>query len=822
MNCAHTFKHIFHPGLLIIHIALWFMPGVWYGLWFPATPLYLPLAAAIIFAIAALIFRRQKLGHILLLFFAGSIGIILGSQKLQLPQPPHIRSFIQEPTTLTCSGVITKALEDNGERVTLTLTLDTAYTPSPLTADSKQIRQNLFTTQTCGTIKLSMPAFSHNHLGPTDHITVQANLSPPRGFANPGGFNLPLFLQSRNIFISGWVARPEDIIKHRRRITAPWHLALHAEKIRSQLIYFYNSALSPSNASFYRALITGDRSGLSPQTQEMFKELGIYHLLAISGLHMGLLAGCIMWITTRILRQFPRLLLYIPSQQGAAAIAMLPVIFYCFISGLHPPAVRACLMTMILFSAFIFRKQWHGPTAIASAAIIILINNPLLLIMPSFQLSFIAVTAIVLMLPTVKSYLLPEKISCSRLNTFKKTILSSFFISLVASTATLPLLLLHFNRISLISPLTTLIIEPLLCLWALGFGLAGSFCSFLFPPLAGLLLQIGSLGFTASLWIGTIISHIPHLNLWLPAPSLWKITLFYSSIIIIFLFRNKRSLALFSFSFIILLYPQSPQLGFDRVTILDVGKGNSSIIQCASGETIIIDCGGPHGTFFNIGKQVIAPFLYHQQIRTIDLLVLSHADLDHYSGAAFIITHFKPKELWVPYTHSDNDAWHAMIKTAKKNGVTIRIPRQKESYPLKNDRTLTNISQSHLTKKNWSQNEQSLVIRFETGSASFLLPGDIGEKNENLLIHQNETLQSTVIVAPHHGSKSSSTKSFLKKVLPKYAVFSSSLYGKTTFPDPLIVKRYTDMGSIPLATATKGAITFDIKAKNMEVTTCLP
>ena len=163
-----------------------------------------------------------------------------------------------------------------------------------------------------------------------------------------------------------------------------------------------------------------------------------------------------------------------------------------------------------------------------------------------------------------------------------------------------------------------------------------------------------------------------------------------------------------------------------------------------------------------------------------------------------------------------------MIETAKKRGVIIQIPQANESYPLKNNRSLTSISQAHLTHKNWPQNDQSLVIRFTSGQHSVLFPGDIEEKSENLLVHQDAPLQSTVIIAPHHGSKSSNTRSFLQKVNPVYAIFSSSLYGKTTFPAPQIIKRYTDIGSTALKTSTKGAITFNLKQKKIEFVTCLP
>lgn len=814
------YNTIFHPGLLIAHTALSLMLGIWTALTFPDIPLYIPYLTALTGALLAILYRDRQQGHILILIFVYAVGATLGLQKMQLPAKPHIRALINQQINITCSGIVLEPPARSMDRLRIILQVDTLYTKARLSQNSVQIRSNLFRTKTRGKVQLSMInyAVARPRLKPGDTIIVNANLSPPRGFANPGGFNLPFFLQSQDIHISGWVARPAEMIWQR----APqkwWQITIWPEIIRGELISFYNKSLNPANGSLYRALITGDRSGLSTATKELFANLGIYHLLAISGLHMGLLAGFAMWLAITTLSLFPRLFLYIPAKQGAAILAMLPVLFYCFISGLQPPAVRACLMTVVLFSAFIFRKQWHGPTAIALVAIIILGHNPLLLGMASFQLSFTAVTAIVLSLPLIKEQFFTSPKRHSPLSTLRATIASGFMVSLVASVATLPLVLFHFNRVSLISPLTTLLMEPLLCLWALGFGLAGSCALLISPQLADILLQTGARGFDLSLWLCTHINKIPHITLWLPTPALWQITLFYLALSLLLILKNRISAVILCTAFIILVSPLPREHGFDQVTMLDVGKGNSTLIECKTGETILIDCGGPFGTNFNIGKQVIAPFLWWKQIRSLDLLVLSHADLDHYSGAEFIIEHFKPKELWLPSTDSDSLQWQAVVQSAKKNKVTILIPATNQSYPLDNGGRLTSLSTAHLTNQNWSKNDQSLVIRFESGDYSFLLPGDIGKQNERLLTRKNGPLRATVIIAPHHGSKSSSTMAFLAKVQPKFVVFSASQYNKSLFPAPLIVKRYRDINSTPLETAKLGAITFNLRPIQLGITT---
>lgn len=820
MNPSFKATHLFHQGYLIIQAALCLMAGIGYALTLPTPPAPVLLMGSLGLGLSALLLRRKKISHLLVLLFVFCIGAILCLHKQHTPAPPHIRGFITRPTLITGTGFISEALYHNAERIKIKISVDTIYTPAPYNTTSHRVRDTLYSTRTHGIVQVGMPFFEHNHLNPGDRITFKAKLAPPRGFVNPGGFDLPFFLHSQNIFVTGWISQPESIIRHPPDEGSSAGISPYfTERIRANLIRFYEAKLSPTHAALYKALITGDRSGLSNEIQEMFKNLGIIHLLAISGLHMGLLAGFTMWFSTKLLSCFPRLLLYIPAQQGAAALAMFPVMFYCLISGLHPPAVRACLMTIILFSGFIFRKKWHGPTAIGVAALILLIANPLLLTMVSFQLSFIAVTAIVLILPSIQRRFNSVDHTASRLTRLKHTILSGLYISLIASLATLPLLLYHFNRVSLVSPITTLIVEPLLCLWALGFGLAGSACSVLTPPLAATLLEIGALGLTGSLWVGHVFQNIPNLTLWLPAPEVWQIIIFYSGLTGILLFRNRTSVALFILCFTLLFIPGERHLEHDQVTMLDVGKGNSSLIECVSGETILIDCGGPNGPTFNIGRQVIGPLLFHKKIREIDLLILSHADNDHYSGAPFLLDHFRPKEIWVPYASTTNAQWNDLLKKAEDQSITIRIPEENEAYPLKNGRTLTSLSNLHLTEPNWSENNQSLVIRFTAGPHSFLFPGDIEKRGETNLIQTQKELHSTVLVAPHHGSKSSSTLSFLNSILPQYVVFSASDHGRTRFPAPTIVERYTKVNAMPLKTADSGALIFTLQGPDLTVST---
>jgi competence protein ComEC len=807
---------LFSPTFVVVHLTLAFGLGILAGRpSFFGAPL---VAATVALGLAALAALRlaPKLSHGLVLLFFLLIGVARGSLALTPPQADHhLARLAAEEQEVALIGVIAQAPEYGLDRTTLVVEGLHVFIPAseagPQAATSPTLPDF---RQTAGLVKLSMRGRPEAALLPGHRILTRAKIGPPQGFANPGGFDLPLFLAGQGIYTTGWIAAPQAIIRLDSAADSAHPFRYWPERLRAELITFIDQQLPREHGALYRALITGDRAGLAPARLELFRDLGILHLLAISGLHMALLAGGVIALSLWLLKRSEHILLQGAAGKIAACTAILPLLLYCMVAGFQTPALRALLMILVFISALLSDRQWHGPTTISLAALLILAMEPLALTTVSFQLSFAAVTGIILILPHTRQYFTHHDGPAS-IHSLRRYALGSLVVSLAASLATLPLLLFHFNRFTLSGPLATLVIEPFLCMWALAWGLPAALLVPLQPDLALLFFKIGGLGLDAALFLATHLHPVAK-SIWLPTPSAVQVALYFLGLFVLIQTRDirLRAMALACCLLLFVVFKGPPR--HDQATILDVGQGNCTLIETSHGEVLVIDAGGPH-TSFDIGRQVIGPALWAKGIGAIDLLVLSHPDQDHYSGAAFLLEHFAPKVLWISDHEAPDPGWRAMLATVDPRKTRIQVPQAGERHSLAAGRDLTCLTDLHLTPQK-SQNNQSLVVRFSTGRHSLLMPGDIEEEGEGHLLGSQTPLESDVIIAPHHGSASSSSTAFVAQVAPRAVIFSASRYKQPHFPNQGVQARYQAMGATAWETSKSGAITLHFEAGGARVT----
>ena len=523
---------------------------------------------------------------------------------------------------------------------------------------------------------------------------------------------------------------------------------------------------------------------------------------------MALLAAGFYATISFLLKRSKSILLYLPADKITAGLTIIPLFFYCLISGFQPPAVRAFIMISVFLLAKIRDGQWHGPTNIALAALIILLINPLDIFSISFQLSFVAVIGIALILPKLQTLFTPQH-PINLLRFLANWTSGALAVSVAASLATLPLVLFYFQRTSLIGTVATLLFEPLFCIWSLGWGLLAIPAIFVWPGLAEALLSIGGIGLSMSHKLALTMGSWSWISYWSGPPSLPVIMLFYVGILT--LFYGTKLLRLAGLTACLPLFiPWPHSLNHDQITILDVGKGNCAIIELCSGKTIIVDGGGPQSPTFDIGRQVIAPYLRSQHIHHLDLVISSHADSDHYSGLFFLLKHFPTSALWVADKKNQDPGFKGLLELAENRHIPVIMPLAGSFYPKMGQKQIQLLSSLHQTNQAVDDNDQSLVISFTSGPFSFLLPGDIGAIGEQNL---NQTLQPhTVVIAPHHGSAASNSETFIATASPQITIFSSSHYNKGLFPANAVVERYQKWGSTMLNTGKQGAIRFIINA----------
>ncbi len=821
-----------HPYLLI-QAVIAFAAGIsCTGFVFAPCPLLLfavPAAALLVFLCWS---RENILTLPLLLFFIFLCGVAHGVSRLSPPEDDNsLYQLFINPAEATISATLLRSPSSGFDKTKLLMQVDAVTFPDIKQQDG---RNTPFFNTAHGKIELTMKGRPPRDLQPGQHFLVRAFISRPTGFRSPGSFNYPQFLaHSKSVRVTGWISSPTHIIQSSQAEDPSW---LHVirftpEKIRNHINLFLDEHLpSPAN-SIYKAILTGDRASIPAEILENFKASGTIHLLAISGLHMGLIAFGIGAVLIFAAKRSSWLLLHTPAIKLTVLVSMPLLCSYALIAGFQTPVVRSLIMTLVFLAAILVDRQWHIPTNIAIAAFLILLVQPAALFTVSFQLSFAAVIAMSAILPVIAPLFktkatdknnVPIPLLCRAEGAIK----GAFFLSLAAQAGTLPLLLFYFNRISTLSALATLVTEPLICLWSLSIGFVSLPFIFFSPATAQLLLSTGSWGLTASIYINAWFASFPFSSIWLPTPSIAEVIFYYFLLFSLLNIKRKKMFRLSAICSLILLPALSAHSTYkvnheqtSSVSFLDVGQGNASVIELAGGYRAIIDGGGPISPRFNIGEQIIAPYLWHKGIRKINAVVISHPDSDHFNGLPFIIKRFHPDVIWINGDMPANGNYRKLLNLAEKQNITIHIPRQGDVLFADTFSSIINAANLHSNRKMTGDNDRSLVIRLTQGGNSFLFTGDIGKDAEKTLVEEKINLKADVLLMPHHGSKSSGSSLFLDSVAPTWVVISAGKHRKNIFPAPEVVKRCKEKGYKIFNTADHGATTFLFKDNTLHAET---
>lgn len=759
--------------------------------------------------------------------------VIGGAHSALVLHPPpsatDIHHLAQERREVALIGVLSRSPAIGPERTTL------------LVEAREIIERTGAKAQASGLIQLTMAAPPPSYLLPGDLLIARATIGPVISFGVPGAFNYQEYLAFQGIRASGFLRDPALLQKITRLGSAPWpeQLRTRPEAIRYRLSRFIAATLPPETAGVYQALLLGEQANLSPRVQEDFKASGSFHILSISGLHMALVSLCVTMLLSWLLRRSEWVLLHLPATKVAALLSLLPLTAYALIAGFNPPVVRSLIMVTVFIMALLVDRQWSIANNIAIAALLLLGANPALLFTASFQLTFVAVASIALFAPMVAKIIdhTPDSEPQPARKAWlwlKKWALASLLVSVAASLGTAPILAYHFHRLSLVSPLSTLLIEPFFCLWALILGLLACLLVGL-PSLAGLLFSLGAKGITIGLGLATLCAGLPWSFIWLPTPSIPAIAAWYGLMFLVACHAKLSRRQAILWGLACLGLALSPHLipgkaGHEtRLTVLDVGQGSAMIIELPNQDAILVDGGrkqAPSASGFDVGEDLIAPFLWHRGIRRLAAVVCTHPDADHYNGIPFILRHFRPETLWVNSHDSEEGGYRQLLALAAQLQVDTRVPAAGMALVQDAGASLTALTGGQPVspdahpdgKKSKNRNNQSLVLRLTHGQTTFLLPSDIEQETEQDLLTRMP-LKSDVLVAPHHGSATSSSEDFAKAVAPRQVAISAGKNQDGHFPDPATVARYQALGSVILNTAEHGSLTYRTDGKALRVET---
>lgn len=793
---------------------------------------YLVISLACWLLATNLRFQRLNLSLLLLFFFV--IGGAHATHFLQAPaSKTDIYHLIQERREVSLVGVLAKSPEIGPERTTLLM-------------EVQEVIDGLGRkTMIDGLVQLAMFAPPPEDLLPGDLFIARASVGPVPSYGVPGAFDYQEYLAYQGIHRSGSMRSPALVMEINQVPRPSWTAkARHLpEAIRHRLSRFLAANVPPHRAGVYQAILLGGMANLSPEVMESFKASGSFHILSISGLHMALVSLCFTLLFSWLLKRSEWLLLHLPATKVSALLSLVPLTMYALIAGFNPPVVRSLLMVSVFVFALLVDRQWSIFNNIAIAAFLLLAANPSLIFTASFQLTFVAVAAIALFAPILTKIIdqTPTTDLSFSLRIWlgvKKWALASLLVSVAASLGTAPVLACQFNRISLVSPLSTLLIEPFLCLWSLMLGLTACLLAG-FPALAKLLLDLGGVGIDTSLAIADYCARLPWSSIWVPTPSISSVVAWYG---VMFLAAHYGKLSCRAFVFGGMLCTGLVAVQFlsigeanqeSTLTVLDVGQGSAIVIELPNREVVLIDGGrkqAPSAAGMEVGENLIAPFLWHKKITRLAAVVCTHPDEDHYNGIPFILWQFRPKTLWVNGYDSEDRGYRQMLDLAKRLQIETRVPAagmilwQSEKISLTaltgGQTTSASPAEGEDKKMGLSGNDRSLVLRFTHDQISFLLPSDIERGTENFLSGSlKETLKADVLVAPHHGSSTSSSESFLEAAAPRYVAISAGQNQAGHFPAPEVMTRYKKLHLVTFNTAEQGSLFFQTDGHDIRVNT---
>jgi len=662
---------------------------------------------------------------------------------------------------------------------------------------------------------------------PGESFIVRGIFKKPRSAKAAGLFDYKKYLAEKQIHLIGSVH--SALLIHEINSVPDQdvftHFSFFIEKTRTVISDYLSTTLPENHAALYRAVLLGDKSRISADLLDAFKRGGVAHILAISGMHMALLGFFLFSLFYYLTRLSTRLMLTINTRKLSMILCVGPLLFYSLLAGSNTPVTRSLIMSLMFILAFCVNRPKSHMTILAAAALIILIIDPLSLKSASFQLSFAAVASIILMTPRILSFMPSHqaKFGIQNLhNLFIRRTVELVVITISATIGTMPLLVYHFNQISTVTLPANIIVEPLICFWALPCGFLAVPLMFIHPPLAETVLIFGTWSLELVTKYIIYLSSIPFSVLWVPDIHIAAMILYYVSLIFIISSTSKqiRAYAILTLTgtlvfFVLPLSGLNNKLRkSDSVSFIDVGQGSSSLLQLAGGRIVLIDAGATTSPGFNCGEKIIAPYLWSQGIGRIDDIILTHADADHYNGISALLERFRPSRLWIPKKQSAKPGYHSLISNALKYRITINSPRDgifiSDSFS-----TLSVISdQIHEINQEKSfdisgtdNNDNSLIVSLTTRFFSILFPGDISASKEKTLIETGRALDHDILLSPHHGSSTSNSLEFLKTVNPRYMIVSARTSDNHLFPSATTRATAERLGITMLTTGQNGTVT---------------
>ena len=613
----------------------------------------------------------------------------------------------------------------------------------------------------------------------------ELRLRRPRGFSNPGGFDYEGWLFRQGIGATGYVVNGS---KNFRRDDRPVD---RVSQLRQRFVARVREHLpEDAAAAVLMAVGVGGRHFITREQWQRYAATGVSHLMAISGLHIGLAAGGVFFLSWIVLALVCR---RSNIRDRAALIAAIAAFAYAELSGFAVPAQRALLMTVIFVFAGLIRRQVSAARLLAICAVVILLCDPLAVLAPGFKLSFAAVAILFwhLRVTQVPQFVIDNRLigtivnAGRRLTSTQSALLFGLF----------PLTALLFDRVAVVAPIVNLLALPVFYFVTVPACLLGLIMDGPLQPAGNIALDVAHWSIGVVLWLVRHAADLPFASFYIARPQGLYVVVFLSVSFWSLLPPGwpGRQLALVAALATILYRPQPPPQACIDLHVLDVGQGLALVLQTHT-RTAVFDAGPSFRGGADTGRLVLVPFLRSKGIDALDMLIVSHADQDHAGGVRSLTEELEVARLLGGESLDDIDMPQQHCQARKRwrwDGIDFAI-----------------VHPSELGR--WKGNNASCVLEVRIANHTVILTGDIESPVETLLARNGAISQADIVLIPHHGSRTSSSDLFVSTVRPKVAIVSAGFENRWGFPKEDIVSAWSNAGAEVLNTATSGAISYRI------------
>ncbi|WP_245802448.1 DNA internalization-related competence protein ComEC/Rec2 [Desulfacinum hydrothermale] len=688
-----------------------------------------------------------------------------------------------------------------------------------------------------------------------DILKARLKLRSFHNFQNPGGFDYVAYQARQGFFARAFVKTDRLMERPSLKVSrSPIGTVVHTVASFPEMVFRWVDGLRQRSrgviletlegdgAAVGCALLLGYRHMIPARSLNRFRDAGVLHLLAISGLHVGIVAWVAFWVTRLGLRLLvPRLLETLPDVHAGWAAALAAAALYALLAGLALPTQRAlCMLGLAVVAVWSFRRP-DPVSLVAAAAVALLASDPWNLFRASFQLSFAAFLGIALLYPRLSGWMGRRWPHIRSGRAFwLRPFVDAFLLSAAATAAVWPLTAYHFHGLSLVGLAANTLVVPVMGCLVLPLGLVGLAVHPLWSVAGSALIRISGGVLQGALRAVDALAGLPFAYAHVGRMPAVLLAAYYGGALVLFSALTPKKKAAFLAALGLLAaagwwvpHPITPSANSLRVTVLDVGQGSATLVQCGGDGAMLVDGGGFYDETFDVGRAVVAPALWALGVKKLDWVVLSHDQADHRNGLKFILKHFRVSrylESGLAGNPTGQTQTAAICRKRKipvvpivENAPIFRAgPRETSpvtaaqdgpdgtGFPLGDCRVRILHPSRGYVERLWDGgdlNDVSVVLAVTYGKTGILIPGDISSRVEQHLLRRvPRDVRRWILVAPHHGSAHSTGGALLDALRPEAVLVSCGHLNPFHFPAKAFLQRCRTRSIPVLRTDRQGAL----------------